>query len=304
MADIKKVAIVGIGALGMMYGEHILASGKADLAFIMDENRLVKHKDDVYTVNGKRQSFKFLSPKDAYCMDLIIVATKFNGLDDAIEEIAPFVGENTIIFSVLNGITSEEKLIERFGKKNILHCVVLGMDAVRNGNDLVYQHKGVVKIGAVYDINNEALDNVCAFFEAIALPYSKEPDILHALWAKLLLNVGINQTCMIYETTYGGAFDNNEARENMYAAMHEVIDVAQAEGVNLTEKDLIASVNVLKGLAYEGMPSMRQDGLAKRKSEVDLFAGTIIALGKKHGIPTPVNDIYYNKIKEIERTYA
>ena len=304
MADIKNVAIVGIGALGIMYGEHIKASGKADLSFIMDENRLAKHKDDSYTVNGVAQSFNFLSPKDASVMDLIIVATKFNGLDDAIEETAPFVGENTIIFSVLNGITSEEKLIERFGKKNILHCVVLGMDAVRNGNDLVYQHKGIVKIGAVDELNNKALDKLCAFFDSISLPYSRETDILHALWAKLLLNVGINQTCMIYETNYGGAFDNDEARENMYAAMHEVIDVAQAEGVNLTEEDLKASVKVLQGLAYEGMPSMRQDALARRKSEVDLFAGTIIALAKKHSIPTPVNDMYYKKIKEIEEAYV
>lgn len=304
MADIINVAIVGIGALGMMYGEHIMTSGKADLSFIMDENRLVKHKDDIYTVNGVAQNFNFLSPKAASVMDLIIVATKFNGLDDAIEEIAPFVGENTIIFSVLNGITSEEKLIERFGKKNILHCVVLGMDAVRNGNELVYQHKGIVKIGAVDELNNKALDKICTFFDSINLPFSRETDILHALWAKLLLNVGINQTCMIYETNYGGAFDNDEARDNMYAAMHEVIAVAQAEGVNLTEEDLSASVKVLKGLAYEGMPSMRQDALAKHKSEVDLFAGTIIALGKKHGIPTPVNDIYYKKIKEIEKNYA
>lgn len=89
----------------------------------------------------------------------------------------------------------------------------------------------------------------------------------------------------------------------MYAAMHEVIAVAQAEGVNLTEEDFQASVKVLQGLAYEGMPSMRQDGLAKRKSEVDLFAGTIVALGKKHNIPTPINQIYYNKIKAIEENY-
>lgn len=303
MTNIKNVAIVGIGALGMMYGEHILASGKANLSFIMDEERIAKHKNDVYTVNGTPQSFTFLSPRNASAVDLIIVATKFNGLDNAIEEIAPFVGENTIIYSVLNGITSEEKLIERFGKKNILHCVVLGMDAVRTGNALVYQHKGIVKIGAVDKINYKALDKLCEFFDYINLPYSKEADILHALWAKLLLNVGINQTCMIYETTYGGAFDNTEARENMYAAMHEVIDVAQAEGVNLTEKDFQASVKVLQGLAYEGMPSMRQDGLAKRKSEVDLFAGTVVALGKKHCIPTPINQIYYNKIKAIEENY-
>lgn len=301
--NIRKVAIVGMGALGLLYGEHIKNSGFNELCFIMDEERLQRHSRDKYIVNGIEHSFRLVAPAQAEIMDVIILATKFSGLEQAMEEMAPFVGENTIIFSVLNGITSEEKLINRFGSKNILHCVVLGMDAVREGTTLNYQHKGIVKIGALEKSNISALNTVCSWFEKIKLPYSREEDILHALWAKLLLNVGINQTCMIYNTNYGGAFDNPEACRNMYAAMHEVLDVAKAEGVNLTEKDLEASIKVLKTLSYDGTPSMRQDGLAKRKSEVELFAGTIVALGKKHNIPTPVNSFYYDRVKEIEASY-
>lgn len=300
---IRKVAIVGMGALGLLYGEHIKNSGLCDLYFIMDEERLQRHSCDKYIVNGIEHKFNLVSPRQAEVMDVIIVATKFSGLEQAMDEMVPFVGDHTIIFSVLNGITSEEKLIERFGGSNILHCVVLGMDAVREGTALTYEHKGVVKIGTVDEANIPALDLVCSWFEQIKLPYSREADILHALWAKLLLNVGINQTCMVYGTNYGGAFDNQEACKNMYAAMNEVLAVAKAEGVNLTEKDLDAAVKVLKSLSYEGTPSMRQDGLAKRKSEVDLFGGTIVALGKKHNIATPVNSFYYNKVKEIEAEY-
>lgn len=300
---ISKVAIIGMGALGLMYGEHIQNAGTAELSFIMDKERKAKHQQDKYIINNVEKQFKLVTPEEGMPVDLIIVATKFGGLKDAMEEMGPFVGPDTIIFSVLNGITSEELLMARFGIKNILHCVVLGMDAVREGTSLTYQHKGIVKIGAVAAENQAALTCVCEFFESIALPYSKEQDILHALWAKLLLNVGINQTCMIYETSYGGAFDNEEARTNMFAAMHEVIAVAKAEGVNLTEDDFAGCVKVLKGLAYDGMPSMRQDGLAKRKSEVDLFAGTIVELGKKHNIPTPVNSFYYQCVKEMEAKY-
>lgn len=300
---IRKVAIVGMGALGLMYGEHIQSSGKAELFFIMDPERLAKHKHDKYTVNGKPQVFKLRSPQNADPMDLIIVATKYSGLEDALEEMRGFMGEHTIIFSVLNGITSEERMLEHFGAHNLLHCVVLGMDAVRTGTSLCYQHKGIVRIGTIFEENTRALADVCSFFDDIQLPYSKEEDIMHALWAKLLLNVGINQTCMIYETNYGGAFSNPEACQNMYAAMHEVITVAQAEGVNLTEADFEGSVKVLKSLASEGIPSMRQDGLAKRKSEVDLFAGAIVALGRKHNIQVPVNTAYYTKIKAMEAGY-
>ena len=142
-----------------------------------------------------------------------------------------------------------------------------------------------------------------ALLEKAGIQYIIEEDIQHALWAKLLLNVGINQTCMVYATNYGGAFTNEHAREDMFAAMHEVIAVAQKEGINLTEDDFESCVKVLKSLAPEGLPSMRQDALAKRRSEVELFAGTIIRLGAKHNVAVPVNQRYYDIIKAMEAKY-
>ena len=49
---------------------------------------------------------------------------------------------------------------------------------------------------------------------------------------------------------------------------------------------------------------MWQDVNAKRRTEVDLFAGTIIALGKKHGIETPANAKLYNLIRAKEKAYG
>jgi 2-dehydropantoate 2-reductase len=82
----------------------------------------------------------------------------------------------------------------------------------------------------------------------------------------------------------------------MKEAMREVIRVAAAEGVTLSEKDIDEAIALEKTLKPEGYPSMRQDAIAGRTTEVDLFAGTVIALGKKHGIPTPVNEKYRRMI--------
>jgi 2-dehydropantoate 2-reductase len=51
------------------------------------------------------------------------------------------------------------------------------------------------------------------------------------------------------------------------------------------------------------MPSMRQDGLLKRKSEVEQFAGTVISLAKKHNIDVPVNRWIYDTVKKMESAY-
>ena len=302
--EIKTVAIVGMGALGMLYGEQlqkVLPAGA--VRFVMDEERFKRHKNDKYEVNGVEQSFTLQSVAQAEPVDLVIVATKFSGLNEALEEMQGLVGPQTIIYSVLNGISSEEYIKERYGDDNLLYCVALGMDAVREGTSLTYQHKGILKLGILTKKQRPALAAVMALLEKAGIQYVIEEDILHALWAKLLLNVGINQTCMVYETNYGGAFTNEEARQDMFAAMHEVITVAQREGIKLTEADFEGCVNVLRGLSPEGLPSMRQDAMAKRKSEVELFAGTIIRLGAKHNVPTPVNQRYYDIIKAMEAKY-
>lgn len=293
-----------MGALGMLYGEQlqkVLSAGA--VRFVMDEERFNRHKNDKYEVNGVEQSFTLQSVAQAEPVDLVIVATKFSGLNEALEEMQGLVGPQTIIFSVLNGISSEEYIKERYGDDNLLYCVALGMDAVREGTSLTYQHKGILKLGMLAKKQRPALAAVMALLEKAGIQYVIEEDILHALWAKLLLNVGINQTCMVYETNYGGAFTNEEARQDMFAAMHEVITVAQREGIKLTEADFEGCVKVLRGLSPEGLPSMRQDAMAKRKSEVELFAGTIIRLGAKHNVPTPVNQRYYDIIKAMEAKY-
>ena len=62
-------------------------------------------------------------------------------------------------------------------------------------------------------------------------------------------------------------------------------------------------MNLIDTLNPNGMPSMRQDGLARRKSEVELFSGTVLALAKKHNISTPVNAKIYEKIHSMESNY-
>ena len=89
----------------------------------------------------------------------------------------------------------------------------------------------------------------------------------------------------------------------MLGAMREVVTVANAENIPLSEADVETWVSIIDNFPPEGAPSMRQDSLAHRRSEVELFAGTIRQLAQKHGIAVPVNDWLYEKVQEMEATY-
>ena len=124
------------------------------------------------------------------------------------------------------------------------------------------------------------------------------------MWAKLMLNDGINQTCMAYGGTYGSATEpGSEQRRCFVSAMRETLAVVNAEGIELTEADLTQMVRLIEGIDPAGMPSMAQDRIAQRKTEVEEFAGTVRRLAAKHDIQVPQNDWLYQRIREIESSW-
>ena len=213
------------------------------------------------------------------------------------------VGPDTIVLSVLNGIRSEQVLSDAFGAEKVVWCVAQKMSAQKQGNRATCRQPGELAVGVPAGQDPGRLKRLTAFFDSIGFAYTQPEDIRLHKWGKLLCNTGCNQAAMVYECGYAELQKPGAPRDTMIAAMREVVAVANAEGVPLSERDVTEWVQVIDDFAPEGAPSMRQDGMARRKSEVELFAGTIRRLGHKHGVPTPVNDWLYQRVQEIEAAY-
>lgn len=299
---LEHTAIIGMGALGVLYGTHMIDHG-GSVQYIMDAARVEKYRDRIIEKNKKPYRLPLCACNEAAPADLVIVAVKYNGLESALETMERCVGEHTIILSVMNGITSEEIIAGRYGKERLIYTVAQGMDAMKFGDKLTYTRMGELRIGAREEVQQKNVLAVQEYFERIAMPHTVDKNIMRRLWGKFMLNVGINQTCMVYETTYGGCLQKGEPNRTMIAAMREVIALAHCEGVDIGEKDLNEYIAILETLAPEGMPSMRQDGVAHRPSEVEMFAGTVLSLAEKHGIYVPANAWLYERVKEMEAAY-
>ena len=305
MKKIEKVNIVGMGALGLLFGDIIAANiGSDKVAFVMDEARFERHKDDEYTINGQAKKFNVVKACDAEECDLVIVAVKSTGLEEALDVMKTSVGRDTMIISVLNGISSEKIIGERYGMERILYTVALGMDAMFIGGSLNYTSPGRLCTGIAAEGDKEKLEILTEFFDRACVPYSVEDDIIRRMWSKYMLNVGANQTCMVYGAKYGQLLVPGSAEYmTMVGAMREVILVAAAEGITLGEEDIKVYNDITRSLNPEGTASMGQDRINKKPSEVEFFAGTVIALAEKHGIEVPANRFLYKKVYEIEAQY-
>ncbi|HML37891.1 MAG TPA: ketopantoate reductase family protein [Bacillota bacterium] len=304
--EIKKVSIIGLGALGILFGSQMLGKiPEGDLRIVAENQRAERYKRDGIFCNDRRCGFQYITP-DESCepADLLIFAVKFNGLADAIPAVKNHVGPNTVILSLLNGISSESIIGAVYGIEKILYCVAQGMDAVKVGNRLTYQSPGMLCFGELESNSpSQRMKDLAGFFDKVGIPYEMQSDMKRHMWGKFMLNVGVNQTAAAYGCDYGGLQKEGPARELMIMAMREVLALSEKEGVGLTENDLDYWLNVLRVLNPEGKPSMQQDIEAKRPSEVGLFAGTVLSMTKRYGIHAAANQKLQDLILSIENNY-
>ena len=293
----KNVLICGLGAVGLTYAVRF--RGKCNLKILVNKERLEKYSKNKPVFNGDVQEFEYILPDNSdFKTDLIIIATKYQGFESAINSIKNFVSENTRIISLLNGVSSEEIISGKYPQAKVLKSYFIGHSAVRNGNSVTQD--GVGEIVLEYDRKAVQILKDCS------INYSIPKDINYALWLKFTMNIFSNQISAILNMTFGELKHNKIFKETEKKIVSEDRSIAEKKGVrNLDnlERDALAA---LDKMCDEGKTSMHQDILAGRRTEVDMCAGEIIKLGKEFKIPTPYNQVLYDliKIKEENNEYS
>ena len=306
MEEIKNVAILGAGAMGAFYASKFFDAPSISTVLVARDARYDRLKAEGLMVNGRHCSVSVVHPDEpAFPADLIIVALKSHNLPEAIHDLEKLVGDQTTFISVMNGLDSEECLGSVYGMDKVLYAIAVAIDAVREGNSVTYTNPGKIYFG---DSNNshpsERARRVQDALERAGIASEIPADMIRMLWWKFMVNVGVNQASAVMRAPYGIFQSSPDARALMEALMREVIVLAQRVGVNLREQDLDEWNGVLKTLSPKGKTSMLQDIEAGRKTEVDIFAGKVVELGKSHGIPTPVNQALLSIVHVLEQCRA
>ena len=301
MARIRRVVVCGAGAVGSAWGGGGDELDPEGVAILAAGERRARFLREGITVNGRALHVRCVAPAEAAPADLVLVAVKQHHLASAIEDMRRAVGEGTIIVSLLNGITSETLLGAAFGPEKVLHAFTLGNDVVREGTHTRYSQFGKLVFGATSNDPSDArVAAVKELAERAGIPHVVPDDILREQWWKFVLNVGVNQVSAVLRAPYG-AFGLPEVRELTRRAALEAVAVARSEGVRLTAADVDRMFPIVATLAPGGKTSMLQDVEAHRKTEVEIFAGTVVELGKRHGVPTPVNEVLGALIGALEQ---
>lgn len=302
MKKITKIAIVGAGAMGAAYGSMFVDAVGFSVSFVARGERYQRLKKQSFTVNNRLYNIPVIHPETvSQPADLILVALKHHHLADAVNDITTLLGADTVILSVMNGLESEAIIGAACGIEKMVYAMALGIDALHENGRFTYDSPGKILFGPIREQGSgPRLDRIQEALQRAGIPNEIPPDILRAMWWKFMINVGINQASAVLRAPNGVFHNSTDARALMRSLMEEVVALAPRAGIELGEKEIDEWFKILAGLSPSGKTSMLQDVEAGRKTEVEIFAGKVVDLGRTHNLPTPVNQTVQRIIRVIE----
>ena len=305
MARSGKVCIVGAGAMGGFYASKLAAFDPECVFFLAGGERFERLQREGVTVNGRRYRLPVRRPEDeGPAAELVVLTVKYHHLGQAIEDMQGVVGKETVILSLMNGIDSEEALAGRFGWERVVYGVALGIDALRDGSTVRTTQEGMVYLGEEKnDVLSPKVRQATSWLESAAIEHTVPKDMLRVMWWKFMINVGVNQVSAVLRAPFAVFQRTEEACRVMRMAMREVVELAGALRIELTDEDLSTWEEIMARLAPDGRTSMCQDVEAKRKTEVEMLGGKMIELGREHGVAVPVNEVLFHLIRSMEQSY-
>ncbi len=299
----SSVVVVGRGAVGGVYLERLVECSDVELKVVADQERVDRYNKTPFLFNSKELKLNYSTPKVGDTQaDFVIVATKWEGFADALSLIEPIVGEDTLILPLLNGIKPYEVAAQRFGAQKVLRGYYIGKTASRCGHSVSQSGEYVTVFGDDFNKSTEyscRVKKIADIFEKSAIKYRIDEDMIYSHWAKLVVNIGLNQTSALDGgLNYGEIITNEKWYKLCVDLMNEAVEVANCCEVRNAQRMVETALELLPKLAKEDYSSMAQDVKAGRVTEWDIFGGYLIEKAEIYGVDTPKHIWLRDRLQE------
>ena len=298
--QIKKVAVIGAGAVGSYVIWGLSSRDDIRLGVIARGERAQRLKKGC-VINDVTYHPEVWTPQEAAGVDLLIVALKYGMLSDALGDIRTVMGENTIVMSLMNGVDSEEIISNEIDASHVLYSLIK-VASHKEGNGYCFNPEttlGIIfgEISEPYE--SERVNAVKNLFEGTGIHYRSTECIMEEMWSKFRLNVCNNLPQAILGAGVGCYQDRVHMKAISDGLRKELEAVAIAKGIDMMSKVELSS-NRGSAVPASARYSTLQDIDAGRHTEIDMFSGALVRMGKELGIPVPYNEFTYHMIKAIE----
>ncbi|MFZ2737544.1 MAG: 2-dehydropantoate 2-reductase [Burkholderiaceae bacterium] len=306
----QKIAVVGAGAVGSYFGAMLARAGHAVTLIARAAHVQAIERDGLrLEMASKVETIRISASSDLAAVqsaDLVLFCVKSTDSESVAQQIAPYLAPQALILSLQNGVDNAA-VIARQVPHAVIPAVVYVATAMTAPGSVTHHGRGDLVIGTIQPPRlrhpDQTLRQLVNFFATAQVPVRISDNVMAELWAKLLVNCAYNAISGLSQLHYGKLAELAEIRTLQAAVVREVIAVASADGVTLSEPGSMQAVTQI-AVAMAGQKSSTAQDMARHKpSEIDHLNGFIVRRGLELGIPTPVNQTLHALVKLVETSY-
>jgi 2-dehydropantoate 2-reductase len=298
-----RIAVVGAGGIGCIYGASLAKAG-ADVTFITRGAHLAAMQANGLQIEGDRGATHVNptrasdDPASVGVVDYVIFCVKLWDVESAGAAIKPLVGPQTAVIPQQNGVDTHERLIPILGREAVMGGTawvtgsIVAPGIVRQTG--TYQRLIFGELDGTMSQRGQALADVCA---AAGFDGDFSPNVLVPIWEKFLSIVPLSSVNSLTRLPLGLYRADPDLWALCEASLNETIAVGLAEGIKLPPDSVEKVLAQVRSMPPHHMTSMCNDLLRGNRIELPWFAGKVVELGRKHGIPTPVCNFLHAALK-------
>ncbi len=299
-----KIAVIGAGAMGSIYGGHLSLHNEV---YLVDTNQaVVDHlntKGLVLQENGEDVTYNpkaAVSTKEIGEVDLIILFVKALFSKAALRGNQNLIGENTYVMTLQNGSGHEDILSEFVKEDHIIigttedNGAVLGLGHIRHGG------AGRTNVGMLVEDKECFLPKLKESFDVCGFDVLIHENIQQLIWDKLFTNVSLSALTGVLQVDMGFIAANAHAWIMAQRLVHEAVAVATAMGLAFDEKAILEKVKKTSEGSPNGCTSIRADLRDGRKTEVDTISGSVVRAAEKVHVPAPTHEFIVEMVHAME----
>ena len=238
--------------------------------------------------------------------DLVLFCVKSTDSASVALQIAPHLSPNTLIMSLQNGVENSN-LIAKQVANVVIPCVVYVATEIPAPGCVKHHGRGDLVIGTMLASRlrdpQKTLQEIVELFDSAQVPVQISPNVMAELWSKLMINCAFNAISGLAQIQYGKLAALEPVRSTQTALVKEVISVAHADGIHLSETVALQAVEQISVTMGSQKSSTAQDMARSKLSEIDHLNGFIVRRGQALGVATPVNQALFALVKLVESTY-
>jgi 2-dehydropantoate 2-reductase len=304
----KHIAVVGAGAVGSFYGAMLARAGHK-VTLIGRPAHVQATKRDGLKLDLATSSATEIVQIEASCdfsslqsADLVLFCVKSTDSASVARQMAPHLAPHALIMSLQNGVENSA-LIAQQVPHEVIPCVVYVATEIPAPGCVKHHGRGDLVIGTMQD-SQKTLQEIVDLFVSAQVPVQISQNVMAELWSKLLINCAFNAISGLAQIQYEKLAALEAVRSTQTALVKEVIAVALADGIHLSESVALEAVAKIAVTMGSQKSSTAQDMARSKPSEIDHLNGFIVRRGQALGVATPVNQSLFALVKLVESTYT